>query len=276
MYSIDIIKQITAVLNELESPAKEAEDIVIFASNLTKTILYRDYPIIPPEIIKKIEHFAKRRAAREPLQYILGQVEFLGLTIKVGRGVLIPRPETELVTLHAINLIKKHSFNKIIDLCTGSGCIALSIAREFPNISITGTDISDAALKFAKENVDLNNITNVSLIKSPLFDQLKNKTFDLIISNPPYIKTPVIETLQPEIRLYEPLEALDGGVDGLDLYRKILNQAPEYLNLDGMIVFEIGDDQGDDIKIIAKDAGFINIEIKNDLANKNRMAIIYG
>ncbi|MBF0473065.1 MAG: peptide chain release factor N(5)-glutamine methyltransferase [Nitrospirae bacterium] len=232
--------------------------------------------MIPPEIIKKIEHFAKRRAAREPLQYILGQVEFLGLTIKVGRGVLIPRPETELVTLHAINLIKKHSFNKIIDLCTGSGCIALSIAREFPNISITGTDISDAALKFAKENVDLNNITNVSLIKSPLFDQLKNKTFDLIISSPPYIKTPVIETLQPEIRLYEPLEALDGGVDGLDLYRKILNQAPEYLNLDGMIVFEIGDDQGDDIKIIAKDAGFINIEIKNDLANKNRMAIIYG
>jgi release factor glutamine methyltransferase len=276
MYFIDIIKQITILLNSLDSPQKEAEDIVLFASNLTKTVLYRDNPIIPPEIIAKINLLVKRRASHEPLQYIIGQVEFLGLTIQVGHGVLIPRPETELVTLEAINLIKKYRFKKILDLCTGSGCIALSIAKEFPNIDIIGTDISPCALKFARLNAISNNINNVTFIETSLIEGIMDKTFDSIISNPPYIKTSVINNLQPEIRSYEPTDALDGGVDGLDFYRKILTQAPKILNPNGIIVFEIGDDQGGKIKKISKDAGFKNIEIKNDFNNKNRMAIISG
>jgi len=275
MYSLDLIKDIILFLKDIESPEKEAEDILLFASSITKNILYRDNPIVTPLIIKKIESITKRRALHEPLQYIFGKIEFLGLTIKVGTGVLIPRPETELVTLEAINQIKNHCCNSVLDLCSGSGCIALSIAREFPNICVSATDNSDVTLNYAKDNADQNHIKNVTFIKSSLFDGIISKTFDLIISNPPYIKTSVINTLQPEIRLYEPIDALDGGEDGLYFYREILKHASKFLNPNGMIILEIGFDQGQDIRIIAKDSGFRHVEIKQDFANKDRIAIIH-
>lgn len=287
MYSMDVIKDITALLkglnpsqSEIGIPEKEAEDILLYETSITKTVLYRDNPLITPETINRIMSLAKRRAAQEPIQYIFGQTQFLNLTINVGKGVLIPRPETETVTITAIDLIKKGynpSIKKmsILDLCTGSGCIALSIAKEFPEIKVIGTDVSSDALKYAAINASDNNIDNVVFIQSSLFDDINGLTFDLIISNPPYIKTDVIDTIERDIRLYEPINALDGGADGLYFYRKILNQASQFLKPNGIIIFEISEDMRNEITDIAKNARFRQIKILKDLNNKDRIAIIH-
>ena len=211
-----------------------------------------------------------------PYAYITGTKEFMGINFKVNEDVLIPRDDTEILVSKVIELIKEKtndSIIKILDMCTGSGCIAISIAHEFKNrnISVWATDISADALNVAKENA-LANDAKINFIQSDLFSELTNK-FDIIVSNPPYIKSKVINSLQREVKDNEPLIALDGGEDGLDFYKRISNDAKNYLNNNGILAFEIGFDQKEEIIKILQDEGYTNIEAYTDYSGNDRVVI---
>jgi release factor glutamine methyltransferase len=270
----------------IDNPLKDAEFIIAHCLGTEPMILYRDDPEIQENVMSLIETFLRRRAKREPLHYILGYTEFHGLKIRVGPGVLIPRPETELLVEEAISKITKlktqNSKLRILDLCTGSGCIALALAKAFPDAEIYGIDISGAAIHYAEENAKNNGMKNVTFLKGSLFEPLTKKltsrishlAFDLIISNPPYIKKGDIITLQPEVRDWEPDDALNGGEDGLEYYREIMSEAINYLKRDGLLMSEIGIDQAEAVKEIARDAGFENISLKKDYAGIERIMTI--
>ncbi|MDO8283289.1 MAG: peptide chain release factor N(5)-glutamine methyltransferase [Thermodesulfovibrionia bacterium] len=280
MRAVNKIKDITDLLSSrgLESAGKEAELILKHGLGIDTVKIYRDDPVLMDKEDDLISEIAERRSMREPLQYILGSEEFLGLKISVGEGVLIPRPETELLAEEAIKRL--HTLqNKvdtkqlaILDLCTGSGCIALAVAKEFKDADVCGVDISDKAIAYAKNNSVMNGINNVIFIKGDLFEPIKEgRYFDLIISNPPYIKTSDIEGLQPEIREWEPLSALDGGEDGLDFYKKIIPAARVFLNDSGILIFELGDGCADEVVHIMKESGYINIETIKDYSGIERI-----
>lgn len=263
--------------SSIEDAAKEAETIIAHCLKTDRATLYRDNPQIPGGPAAEIDSLVKRRATREPLQYILGYMEFLALKIKVGQGVLIPRPETELLAEEAIKIISNFKFQilnfKILDLCTGSGCLALSLAKELPDIEVYGTDISESAIKYANKNAALNMIKNVTFLEGSLFEPVKGLTFDLIVSNPPYIRSNDIQDLQPEIKDWEPQDALDGGADGLDYYRLIIHAAKNYLNEGGYLMLELGINQADAVKRMAEDAGLKDITLIKDYAGIDRIFI---
>ena len=230
-----------------------------------------------------------RRAAGEPLQYITGQQEFMGLDFKVNPWVLIPRQDTETMVEDAIELISKGTvraaeyakaggIKDVLDLCCGSGAIGVSIAKMCPKTRVTCSDISEEALSVAKENARANDCKSVKFEKSDLFagfaGKLGRKKFDLIISNPPYIKSEVIPTLQTEVKDHEPMMALDGGQDGLDFYRRIAEAAPGHLTRDGILMMEIGRDQGEEVtELLRKTESFELIDCLKDLAGRDRIVI---
>ncbi|MEO5355942.1 MAG: peptide chain release factor N(5)-glutamine methyltransferase [Nitrospirae bacterium YQR-1] len=277
MRANEAIRKLSAQLKGagITASEKEAELIVCFTLKTGKNSLYRDNPEITEDMYQDV---ITRRLLREPLQYIISEMDFLDLTLKVGPGVLIPRPETELVTAETIKLLKE-IFNQpltILDLCTGSGAIALSLAKALSDSLVCGVDVSDKALSYARENARLNGIGNVDFLRGNLFEPVGGLKFDLIISNPPYIKTGDISGLEPEISCYEPIEALDGGADGLLFYRAILKQAKSHMYREkALIVLEIGCDEAAGVEKIAKEAGFKNIHFKKDYAGLERMAVIY-
>jgi release factor glutamine methyltransferase len=220
----------------------------------------------------------KRRIRGEPLQYILGKTEFMGLEFKVTADVFIPRPETEILVEQTIDIIKLLNCQivKLLDIGTGSGCITVSLAKLLPNVKITAIDISQKAIEIAQYNALLNNVSDkIRLIHSNLFTScnLQVTGYDIIVSNPPYIPTAEIETLQPEVK-YEPHIALDGGKDGLDFYRRIINKAHRYLKKDGFLIMEMGFNQKDAIKNIFQKSGYFEIiELINDYNNMDRVII---
>lgn len=279
MNVFDKLKEISDAFKNagIEDSAKEAEILITETLHIDKSKLYADSLEISDETSKHIDSLAERRLQGEPIQYIIGHVDFYGLKINVGRGVLIPRPETELVVEEAIKqlkLFKVHGSRlTVLDLCTGSGCIALAIAKEFPDAKVYAVDRSDEALKYSRENASQNNIENVCFIKGDLFNPVKGLVFDLIVSNPPYIKKSGIKSLQKEIRDYEPIDALDGGEDGLDFYRRILRESPYFLKKDSFLILEIGHDQADDVKDIAIDYGFKDINFMQDYSGIRRIFI---
>ncbi len=220
---------------------------------------------VAPILIDKINKIVEQRITGKPLWYCIGDTEFYGYTIKVDERVLIPRPETELLVYNALKHISKES--KVLDLCTGSGAIAIAINLQ-TQASVTAVDISEDALSLARENA-LNNNSNVEFIKSDMFSSLQNKKFDVIISNPPYIKTDDIKSLQKEVRDFEPALALDGGEDGYDYYRIIANQAKEYLTDNGVLLLECGVDQAMSVKDMLID--FRSVEIIKDYENIDRI-----
>jgi len=263
----------------IESPDREAEIILRDALGMNLIDIYRDDPEFTDEQMSLLESVVRRRTGREPLQYILGYVEFMGLKIQVGKGVLIPRPETELMAEYAIKTCRGGVTPPlhILDLCTGSGCLALALAKEFPHAKVYGIDVSDNALSYAKRNAGLNEIDNVSFIQGNLFEPLYARgnpapAFDLIISNPPYIRSNEIEYLPPEIKLWEPLNALDGGPDGLDHYRKIVPEARQFLKSSGMLILETGIDCSDAVKKLFEDAGYSGVTLVKDYAGIERIA----
>lgn len=301
MNALDKIKEITGSLKGfgIEDAHKESEIILTHALKTDRTVLYRDNPAITGKNIKGIEEIISRRAKREPLQYILGFVEFHGLKIKVGQGVLIPRPETELLAEEAIKAVQRSAFSvqrkskdselqtsnselRILDLCTGSGCLALAIAKHFPDADVYGTDISKDAIRYANENAELNAIKNVTFLKGSLFEPIKqimfsgvqSFKFDVIVSNPPYIRSGDMPNLQPEINKWEPRNALDGGEDGLSYYRTILSEARRYLMLKGSIFLEIGEGQAKEVSGIAMQNGFCNISVVKDYAGIERIVAV--
>lgn len=268
----------------IEDPYIDAELLVLHAAGMDRLAAFMENPEIGKNLVQRIRRLTHRRGRGEPLQYITGHVDFMGLKIRVGKGVLIPRPETELVAREAIEegkrlrvklkaLGKRSSESlRILDLCTGTGCIALTLAKEFSDSIVYGTDLSEAAVRFARKNRKDNGITNTKFIRGPLFGPVGDKgRFDLIVSNPPYIKKGEIETLQREIREWEPVEALDGGETGLDFYRNIFSEAGPFLNRNGMVIVELGFGQAEAVRTIAKTNGFEDVEIKKDYSGIERI-----
>lgn len=220
-----------------------------------------------------------RRAARMPLQYITGEQEFMGLSFRVNGHTLIPRQDTELVVEEAMRYLGDGM--RILDLCTGSGCILLSLLHYSNRCEGIGIDISPGALAVAKENAARLGLEAVFL-EGDLFAPLEeyfaavagdDRLFDMIISNPPYIETAVIGTLMPEVREHEPLQALDGREDGLFFYRAILRQAGRYMRAGGWIFFEIGYNQGAAVRALLEEGGFADAAIVQDYAGFDRIAV---
>jgi release factor glutamine methyltransferase len=285
MRALDKLREATELLEQygIEDANRESEIIITNCLGIDRTVLYRDNIEISKEALERIDKFLKIRSKREPLQYILGYVDFYGLKIKVGKGVLIPRPETEILAEIAIETVKREALSvmRILDLCTGSGCLALALAKEFPAAKVYGTDISKVAIQYAEENARTNRIGNVKFLEGSLFEPVKKLptvdcplfTFDLIVSNPPYIKRDDIKNLQLEIKDWEPVEALDGGEDGLDYYRAIIPEGKGYLKREGFLIFEIGAGQSEEVRKIAKDAGFADTSLIKDYAGIERIFV---
>ena len=222
-----------------------------------------------------ISKILQRRILGEPLQYVLGRTEFMGIEFKTDKRALIPRPETEILVDSSIRVLKAKGLvsPKILDLGTGSGCIAVAIAKLFPSAIVWATDISKEALRLAGENAYLNKV-EVKFLRSDIFSALGNRKeqFDLIISNPPYVLASQLSSLSAEIS-FEPACALAAGVDGLDFYRKIIKQAAGYLNDFGLLAFEVGINQSGPVKAMLKEENFSDIRIIKDYNNINRVLI---
>lgn len=213
------------------------------------------------------EVIIKKRSERVPLQYITGVQEFMGLSMKVNTNVLIPRQDTEILVEEALRVLIPGM--RVLDLCTGSGCIIISLMKYAEGIKGVASDISKQALLVAKENAKINQV-DPELIRSDLFTNITG-TFDLIISNPPYIKTLDIDRLMPEVANFEPIAALDGREDGLHYYREIIAKSMEYLKPDGYLYFETGSTQTNAVADMMKQAGFREIREIKDLADLKRV-----
>ena len=285
MRLLDLLRKSTQYLEAagIEDALPDAEMLVFDAVKMDRLDAYVNNPEVKSTDSAKVRRLLQRRAKGEPVQYIIGHIEFLGLTINVGKGVLIPRPETELLAEEAIRAVgsqeaavnnKTTNLFSCLDICTGSGCIALALAKAFPGAAIYGTDLSKEALSFAKKNAKANDLENAMFLLGSLFEPVKGMTFDLITANPPYIRRDEIETLQPEIRDWEPVAALDGGQDGMDFCRAILSSAGDYLAPGGRAFLELGYDQAEDVKKIAKRQGFNDVAVINDYAGIGRILTV--
>ena len=225
---------------------------------------------------KERQYFKKIKILKKgvPIEHITHQKEFMKLSFFVDKNVLIPRQDTEILVEEVINIAKKNNAKKILDLCTGSGAIAVSLAKYLPQAEITAIDISNEALKIAKKNAISNNVENqITFISSDMFTNLNEEKFDIIVSNPPYIKTNVIKNLNIQVQ-NEPYIALDGGKDGLDFYKKIINESYQYLKCNGYLCLEIGFDQKIDvIELIENIESFTGTYSKKDLFDNDRIIV---
>jgi release factor glutamine methyltransferase len=262
----------------------EAELLFSSVLNCNRMSLYLDRQrLLTGDESKAISAALKRRIAGEPLEYILASTEFMGLEFKLSPDVLIPRPETEILVETAIRLASTTPCSKqgrvavntrILDLGTGSGCIAVSLAKFLPDAEITAVDISQEALKVAAENAEAHNV-KINFIRSDLFSSpaLSSFKYEIIVSNPPYIVSEEIERLQPELS-YEPRVALDAGPDGLEFYRRIADKAPDHLEKGGFLVMEMGFGQSKAVEnIFNKSKKFEIIEIVKDYNNIDRVIV---
>ena len=223
----------------------------------------------PTQVSNYLE-LTEKRCQRMPLQYLTGEQEFMGLSFAVNKDVLIPRQDTEVLVEEAIQILKsERPGSRVLDLCTGSGCIGISIQSYCTDTKVTGADISEKALQVAKNNA-LHNQVSMNFVQSDLFSEISGK-FDMIISNPPYIPSKVIDTLMPEVRDHEPMGALDGKEDGLYFYRKITEESVVHLNDGGYLLYEIGHDQAEAVSGFMKKHGFKDIKVIHDLAGLDRV-----
>lgn len=279
MHICEKIQQVAALLKQENIPdcSKEAELIVAHVAHIDRLTMLRDNPLMNEFDAGRIDELVKRRLCREPLHYILGSVEFYGLQINVGKGVLVPRPETEQLVEYVLKEGREQVAAGItpvvLDLCTGSGCIALALAAHLKNSRIYAVDSSHEALRYAHENAKKNKISNVSFLRGDLFAAVAEQAFHIIVSNPPYIKTDDIDALQDEIRLWEPRDALDGGCDGLTYYREIVAHLEKHLLRTGKCFLEMGFDQKDSIASLA-DAVGLKSTFKKDLSGHSRIAVL--
>lgn len=264
----------------------DAEELFCFLTGMDKVGLFlRANEEVDEETEAKYMELIKRRAERIPLQHITGVQEFMGHTFKVDPNVLIPRQDTETLVEEAARTIQKNPKEKltfmqklrgvaeweVLDLCCGSGAIGISLAKICSNIKVTASDISAAAIAVASENAAALR-AKVKFVEGDMFKPHAGSKFDMIVSNPPYIRTAMVSILQEEVKAHEPLAALDGGKDGLDFYRVIVDQAAEYLKPGGFLMLEIGHDQGEVLRKMLKDDGrYTPAEVIKDLPGKDRV-----
>ena len=242
---------------------EEAEWIFALTLDMPKSSVAAEERILKLPQVKEILRIADERLTGRPLWYVFGDTDFCGYTIKVDERVLIPRPETEEMAMMVVGAAEDG--NSILDLCTGSGAIAISVYKELEKagkkVKMMATDISEGALALAKENADANH-ADVLFVQSDLFDRIRGK-FDIIVSNPPYIPSAEIGKLQKEVQEYEPHLALDGGKDGLDYYRRIAEEAPKYLTRGGMLILEVGEGEAEEVVKLFKKADNYSLVAKD-------------
>lgn len=234
---------------------------------------------VPKEDLDSVLEAIVLRKQRIPVQHITGYQNFMGLEFKVNDNVLIPRFDTECLVEEAMLLC--NDGDKVLDVCTGSGCILLSLMKYKNDIDGYGVDISSKALDVAKENISVlmndelckPTIQTPTFIESDLFSEIYEKDFDIIVSNPPYIRSDVINGLEPEVKDYDPMLALDGGEDGLIFYRRITKEAREYLKKNGYLLVEIGNDQADDVKSLFETNGYRDVKVVKDLCGNDRVVL---
>ncbi len=232
------------IFAEADIDASDAEWIYCIVLNIKRSEL-TEVRLITPEETRKIDELVEKRLTGRPLWYIIGDVDFYDCKIKVDERVLIPRPETELLAEQAVRLIEDG--DKVLDMCTGSGCVAVSIAKHCRNkrVQVTAVDVSDAAIMVAKENANYNSV-DVTFVQSDLFSKVHGR-FNVIVCNPPYIKSSEIPYLQKEVKDYEPRIALDGGDDGLEFYRRLAQEVKRFIIRGGMLVLEVGEGQAEEV-----------------------------
>jgi release factor glutamine methyltransferase len=254
----------------VENSRLEAEWLLCAALGLDRVGLYvnHDKPLTADELAA-CRTMVSRRARREPLQYILGSQDFCGLEFEVSPGVLIPRHDTETLVEETVKRSRKGE--RVLDIGVGSGCIAVALARELPDSDVTGVDSALEPLELAARNAERHGVS-LTLVHGSLFEPLEDRTFDLIVSNPPYIPTHDLEHLQPEVRDFEPRTALDGGIDGLDFYRTIIPAAIDHLNAEGWLIMEIGIGQAEEVTELFRATGrFTDIFVALDLGGIERV-----
>ena len=258
----------------IETPRVDSEWLLAGALGVTRSRLRADLDQpMTGKVAERYEAWIDRRVSREPLQHILGTQAFRDLTVRVGPEVLVPRPETELLVSWALELLPPLGEHPLVlDVGTGSGCIACALASERPDVRVIAVDSSVTAVAIARENVVALRLSDrVTVAISDLFSGLAPMRADLIVSNPPYVPTDVIDTLAPEVTEHEPRLALDGGPDGLRVIRRLVSEAPQWLQPGAPLALEtFGDDQARDVMHLMREAGFMNTATKRDLAGITR------
>lgn len=260
-----------------DSPRLDAEVLLSFARKCERIRLYTNYEDeVSDEQRALMRELVQRRAKSEPVAYLVGHREFFGLDFYVDSHVLVPRPDTETLVMELVDEIQKRTNPSVLDLCTGTGCIAIAAAANSSGAQFLATDISEQALEIAKKNAETNGLSErIQFQLSDCFDGLpEGATFDIIASNPPYIPDAEIETLDADVRLHEPRLALAGGADGLDFYRKIIEQAPGYLKENGVLLLEFSPEQESALKSLFEDSEqFGKADVKADLAGRARVIV---
>lgn len=255
----------------IEEAAEDAKLLLLFAlqTDLKELLLHYadDADSFRSGAVMRYRALLSRRAAREPLQYITGEQNFCGVSIRVDPRVLIPRQDTEVLVEMVLSTADRGS---LLDLCTGSGCIAAALGTLGHFSSVTASDLSADALQVAEQNLKRAGV-RAEILRSDLFGAFAGRKFDVITANPPYIESSVIETLAPEVRNFEPREALDGAADGLLFYRRLAAESPEHLNRGGRVFFEIGSGQRERVLALLSEAGFTGLLCKKDLAGLDRV-----
>lgn len=262
-------------MKKIDSPKLKARLLMQFVLNQTRQyLMVYDEKKLTQEQEEKYWEAVEQLVNGIPLQHITHRQEFMKMDFYVNKQVLIPRPDTEVLVEEVIQIAKKINAKKILDLCTGSGAIAVSLAKYIENSQITAVDISQEALNIAKLNAKKHQVDKqITFIQSDLFDDLPKEKYDMIVSNPPYIKKEMIKALDEEVQK-EPHIALDGGYDGLDFYRKITHQSYEFLKYKGFLCLEIGYDQKIDvIELIEQEEKYIDTYGKKDLYGNDRVIV---
>lgn len=280
MTVLEAIQKSAAFLakRDVEASRLQAELLLAHLLKLPRMKLYLNFErALTPSETDALREFVKRRSQHEPLQHIVGSTSFCGFEIAVNRHALVPRPETELLAELGWQFLStlNPQPSTALDFGTGTACIAIALAAKCPNAKITATDISAETLALAKENATRNNVAErIEFLQGDGFVALSEVLpyqFDLIISNPPYIPSAEIPTLQPEVRDFDPRAALDGGVDGLDFYRRLAAEAKPFLKLDGKIMLEFGDGQAEAVKSIFEAQKWIVEAVKEDYSQRARI-----
>jgi release factor glutamine methyltransferase len=258
----------------IDEHVREAEALMLHVLGITREKLYAHDPEPTQQERERFALAVGRRMKREPLHYITGSIEFAGLVISIQPGVLVPRPETEAI----VEELRKRmpDAGKVLDLCTGSGCLAVAIASRLKSADVWATDISPAAVDCCRRNAEALGLNNVRALEGELFRPVAGEKFDVIVSNPPYIPSAEIAGLMPEVSIYEPRLALDGGPDGLEFLRRIFAHAGEHLNHvkhGGLLILELGAGQAEDVRLVAGSAGFVIEKVLDDLAGHPRTAV---
>lgn len=260
----------SALAGVSDSPAFEANELLAFATGLDRGSLVlkqsEELSLTSEKLLKKC---LKKRKKGIPLQYVIGEWEFYSLPFKVGRGVLIPRADSELLVDLALETLCDNSKKEVFDLCSGSGALGIAVAKNAPNASVTLVEKSPKAFKYLRQNVMLNN-ANLTAVRADIFKWKPDVLADIVICNPPYITKKEMTELQIEVKK-EPTAALYGGKDGLKFYRFLISNAKRFLKPNGKMLLEIGFAQAKDVKALFKAAGFENVEVKKDLGGNDRV-----